>query len=538
MTVQQAPRSQAVRRLQAIEAQAERLRNWLERHPRWPVAGIALVYLVWTAVLASHKLMWNDELYTYYIATQPSLRDIWQALMTGAEQIPPTFHLLTRGVLRALGPGPISIRLPEMLGFLLMILCLFRFIARRTSAFYGLIAMLFPLVTDAYRYAYEARPYGLVLGLSGLALVSWQGATEGRNRWLWLTLLSASLAAAVASHYYGVLVVGALAVGEVVRTRSRGRVDLPIWIALVLACAVPLLAFSPLILRSRGYADTFWSGVKVTQLPLFYLGVLGPARKAVAAAVLAAMIYAMFVPGASDREPRSGLPRHELAAAFGFALIPVLAYALGVLVTHTFVNRYALPAVLGLALLAAYGVYALPRARTVVGTALLVAMAGSFVLSQYGDLRTTIEEANFRLAASDLLQKQAEPTLPIVASEPHVFMALAHYAPSAVTDRLVYLGDVEASLRHLGHNSVERGMLDLVGPWFRLPVEAFEPYIASHPRFWVYGNLGWLTWITDELRADGWRIELQDRLGGEYLLLVTRPDEGAPTSGADASSIP
>jgi hypothetical protein len=259
-----APRSQAVRLLQAIETQAERLAHWLERHPMWPIGGILVLCLVCACVLASRKLMWNDELYTYYIATQPTVRQIWQALMTGAEQIPPTFHLLTRGV-----PSPS----------------------------YGLIAMVFPLVTDAYRYAYEARPYALLLGLSGLALVSWQAASEGRNRWPWLMLLGGSLAGAVASHYYGVLVVAALAIAELVRTRLRGPLDPPVWIALVLACTAPLL------------------------------------------------------------------PRHEVAAAVAFVLIPVLAFVLGVLMTNTFLFRYAPPAVLGLASLAAFGVYSLPRAR-------------------------------------------------------------------------------------------------------------------------------------------------------------------------------
>jgi hypothetical protein len=94
----------------------------------------------------------------------------------------------------------------------------------------------------------------------------------------------------------------------------------------------------------------------------------------------------------------------------------------------------------------------------------------------------------------------------------------------AVTRRLVYLGDADASQRRLGHNSVERGMLDLVGPWFHLPVKPYKPYVASHPRFWVYGSLGLLTWITDELRADGWRLELRGRHGDEFLLLAGRPE--------------
>lgn len=531
MNSQQPPRGNRVLRLEPVERLALRLKDGVERRPFWALCGISLLYLAWTAVLASRKLMWNDELYTYYIAMLPNVADIWRAVMTGAEQIPPTFHLLTRGVLKLVGIGPISIRMPEILGFLAMMLCLFRFVARRTSAFYGLLAMLFPLVTDAYRYAFEARPYGLVLGLSGVALICWQAASEGPPRRLSLAFLSLSLAAALASHYYAVLSFVGLGVGEIVRTWSRRRLDPPIWIAFGVAGVVPILLFSPLILQSASYADTFWNRLSVNQLPFFYLGILGPARKAVGATVLVGMVYAMFVHAPPDRETRRTLPLHELAVALAFAALPAVGFVIGILVTNAFVNRYALQAVLGLSMLVAFAVYALPRGRALIGAALLLFMMGSFVLAQYGNLRTTLEESSFRLSAITLLQAKADMELPIVASEPHIFMSLAHYAPPAITGRLAYLGDPQASLRHLGHNSVDRGMMDLVGPWFRLPVKEYEPYIASHPRFWLYGNLGWLTWITDELQADSMRIELRGRLGGEYLLLVTRPAGGASSSG-------
>lgn len=65
------------------------------------------------------------------------------------------------------------------------------------------------------------------------------------------------------------------------------------------------------------------------------------------------------------------------------------------------------------------------------------------------------------------------------------------------------LSDADAWQRRLGHNSVDRRMLDLVGPWFPLPVKPYKPYTASHPRFWVYGNLDLPSWITDGLQADG-----------------------------------
>src|SRR5262245_65490298 len=136
--------------------------------------------------------MWNDELFTFYTSRLPKVSDIWGALLTGADQIPPLFHLITRAAFALFGVNSLSVRLPEVLGFWVMSLCLFRFVSKRSSALYGFAAMLVPLITVAYDYAYEARPYGLVLGFCGLALLCWQSAAEGHYRKLPLIGLAVS----------------------------------------------------------------------------------------------------------------------------------------------------------------------------------------------------------------------------------------------------------------------------------------------------------------------------------------------------------
>ena len=70
---------------------------------------------------------------------------------------------------------------------------------------------------------------------------------------LWL-----SLAAAVSTHYYAVLIFLPLAAGELTRTWTTKRVDFAIWAALLLGL-LPLLAYMPLMAESRKYAATFWS---------------------------------------------------------------------------------------------------------------------------------------------------------------------------------------------------------------------------------------------------------------------------------------
>ena len=113
---------------------------------------------------------------------------------------------------------------------------------------------------------------------------------------------------------------------------------------------------------------------------------------------------------------------------------------------------------------------------------------------------------------------------------------------------MVYLADPALALRHLGHNSVERGMLDLLRSRFGMPVREFEPFYAEHPRFLVYGDfmrLGFLNWMQQELRTRGTHLELLNREGDNMLLLASRgtKDVGrvtvrSPVASADAAANP
>jgi hypothetical protein len=515
-------RTQLVGKLDYI---IEDVQDYVEKSTFWLLGAFSLLYLAWMSLLAAQKPMWNDELYTYYIATLPNASDIWGALMSGAEQIPPIFHLTTRAAFYLFGVNHVSVRLPEIIGFLIMILCLFRFVTRRSSALYGFVAMLFPLVTRASAYAYEGRPYGIVLGFSGLALICWQSATENSQRTLSLVCLALSLAGALANHYYAILVFVAIGLGELVRSLSSRRLDLPIWAAFVVAAVVPVLLFLPMITQSRDYSATFWSKVNPSQVPNFYYSLLRPATPPLVAALFVTAVYAMTHPGTHptrlDHESRRMPPLHELAVAFSFICIPIVGFLIARFVTSAFVDRYFLPAVLGFSMLVAFALYSLPRGRALIGTALVLFLAGWFILMQFQAFRMSSQDANYLHETIQILETEADHDLPIIASEPHIFMQLSYYAPVEVTSRLVYLADPEVSLRQLGHNSVDRGMLDMIKPWFHLRVEEYRPYIASHRRFLVYGNLNWLEWLVAQLRLDNMRVELKGQYGQDFLFLVS-----------------
>lgn len=525
-------------RFQAALRRADRHAGSVERSSALLLLAVSAAYWTLTWSFAFRKLMWNDELYTYYIARLPTMHDVLGALMTGGEQTPPFFYLATRASLHLFGINNISIRLPEMLAVFVMMLCLFRFVRRTSSVSAALCAALFPIVTKAYDYSFEARPYGLVLGFGALALVSWQAATLDRRGVWGLLGLTIGVAGAASSHYYGIFLGLPLAVGEIVRSLERRRLDVWIWLALG-ASALPLLWHLPLITAGTSYAAAFWSPPQWVNLPDFYSDLLGPAIVPIASVVAIGVIVAVaatHLTPAPDNRPTPP-PVHELAAACALVALPAVCVVLAKLVTGAFVNRYALAAVLGLAMLAGWATDLAFRPHAALRLMAVVCFGGWFVLSQ---AREVIQPTGDTLPVSPALIQRStdwlggwpERELPIVVADPQTFVVLSHYARPDIASRLVYLAEPVLALRYLGHNSVERGMIDLIAPWFRMRVVPFDPFVAEHRRFLVYGDfvrLSFLNWVLPEFRERRMHTELLNRAGDTMLLLVSN-DAGSTST--------
>jgi hypothetical protein len=361
--------------------QAERI----ERGGLLLLVALSVAYCAVTAILAAQKLMWHDELCTYYIARLPSMRDVSGALMAGDEQSPLFFYATTRLAFDLFGANNVSVRLPEMLGFWLMTVCLFTFVARRTSAFPALCAAALPLVTTAYWFAYEARPYGLLLGLGGLALVSWQSVTLNRRRVLSLLTLAISLAAAASTHYYGVFIILPLALGEVLRTVTRHRLDMAVWAAFA-APAVALALHLSLIMAAAAYSGAFWAAPQWSDIPHFYDYLLYPAVVPVAAILVLSGIYIALAEGftpTTDTEPAlpSALPLQEVVVACGFIVLPFVMVTLSKVATGAFTYRYAMPAVLGFGILGGFGAAVAFKRVPLMRFISLICLVGWFLLS-------------------------------------------------------------------------------------------------------------------------------------------------------------
>jgi 4-amino-4-deoxy-L-arabinose transferase-like glycosyltransferase len=490
------------------------------RHRRALLAVFSVVLFFGLFGEAAVKLLWYDELTTFYIDRQASLNQVLSLVYSGQDLNPPLFHILTWASLKLLGNNALAVRLPAMIGFWIMCLCLYSFVARRTSPLHGFIALLIPCLTGAYTYAFEARPYGLVLAFCGLALVMWQRAAEDRPRAAFLAGLAVSLAAAVSVHYYAVLLYLPLAAGEGVRWLERRRPDWRLWAAVAISLT-PLLFSTRLIAMHGSGKAVFWAKAKWTGVPDFYDFLLRPALiPAAVVIVLLAMAWRPAGPLSSQAKTSqaktSGPFAHEMAAAVALALLPVAAMLLAKLYTGAFVDRYALAAVAGVSVVLGFApaIYEQPERRP--------SALAAIVLFTYFLLAQGAALPRF-LSGPPVLEKFSLPgESPVVVTDGRVFLQLVHYCPQ-MRPRLYFLADSQAALKYIGYTTVDDALPSMTS-YVSMNVEPYGQFVAAHKEFQVYGPYGTpYDWTIARLVDDGAHLELQGRFGPYMLFHVKAP---------------
>jgi 4-amino-4-deoxy-L-arabinose transferase-like glycosyltransferase len=494
----------------------------LEKRKRFLIVLLSILFFLGACGAAANKLLWYDELTTLYIDHQPRLSQALALIYADKDGNPPLFHILSHTSLKLFGENAIAVRLPEILGFWTMCLCLYRFVARRTSPLHGMIAMLFPCLTTAYSYAYEARPYGLVLGFCGLALVFWQRATEGERRAGALTGLALSLAAAVSCHYYAVLLYAPLGIGELVRWWRSKKPDLALWTALVVSGA-PILAFLPIIAKHSHYKNVFWAKAHWIDTLGFYVFLLQPA---IAPAMLALLILALaWKPGSAPgfKSLAAGPYLHEMAAAISLAVLPLFAMILAKTFTGAFTERYALAAVAGISVLVALIPAAYEGSQPRIAAGMAVAFCISFVVVQFFFMPGLLRGPDNPLAKLALPLGNNSPDTPVVVSDGRLFLQMFYYCPPELRSRLYFLADSEAAMKYTGAGNVDVE-LPAMTSYVSLNAVPFRQFLASHKRFQLYGPYGTnFDWNASRLLDDGARLELQGRFGGDMLFQTVVP---------------
>jgi hypothetical protein len=511
-----------MRILETVENLTDRLAHWLEEHPAWFLSGFSVVYFVITIWLAAAKPFWFDELFTYYLARLPSVSDIWSALRQSADQQPPPFFLVTRASGTLLSDAQVAFRLPEMLGYWLASVCVFHWVRRRSSALYGAVALSSLLITGAYEYAYEARPYALVLGFCALCLLSWQAAADGRWRRLSLAGVALSIAAAISSSYYAVLIVPPLALAELVRTLYRKVVDWAMWISLAAGASVAFL-YLPLVASNvRGFSRTNWASPYSTVVIDIYRQLLGDTMLALLALLVLAAVYLTFRrprPSGQSSKLAAAPGPHEMTAAAGLLLLPFLLYIAGVLVTHMVTGRYALSAAIGFSLVLTFLVHRAARGNSVIGTALLLSCLAVFACGPALRGHFAARQQQHSLRILGVLLAGQPSHLPVVVDDPHKLLELAHYENPEIAARLFYMIEPESALRYQSVPYPATRWLKLRN-WLPLRPERLALFRKTHQQFLLYVTGSPNGWVLPKLVADGATIQVAAVQGRHSLYLV------------------
>jgi hypothetical protein len=260
---------------------------------------------------------------------------------------------------------------------------------------------------------------------------------------------------------------------------------------------LPLFAASKqLIPRIMMFRPTFLS------IPNFYIGLL---RFAIWPMVAAALIVDNRK--STDNSKSSGIPLHEISCLVGLLCIPVFAVLLAIGVTGIFLDRYGMPSMVGIGILLSFYLChrtgrEIDQGGVIAAIFLVSVLVGAGIVVAQGDSPT--QKARLNLAT-------VRPDLPVVVSNPMMFLDLDHDEEPAVVARLYFLTDRSSALRYTGTDAFDRGY-PLVRNWFpiRGKIQDYNDFMRNNKSFLIYGTYSEpVDWVIRRL--------LEDHIGLRFL---------------------
>ena len=495
-------------------ATAERLSNLIDRAEGYPNLLLAFILLVATLVFLRYSLhdpLWHDELFTFAIAQAPSLPEMMRQLRI-IDLNPPLSYLLTRASFHLFGVGTLQCRLPELAGFLLALTCLFLFVRRRAGASYALLATALLLSTDAAKLTVEARPYGLLLGFTTLALLAWQCSFAARNPRRALPydiLFFTALSLLLLSHVFGLLGWLGIALAESSSVFSIRRLNPGRTLALILSLGftgfyLPLLQNHAQSAFPLAFQPTFHSLITFYVLRLTY-----PAITTCLTAVILIVLGCRRWLRGSDHLAFTAPERVTVLSLIALPGVLILRLWL----THgAFFTRYGLLADLGLALFFTFFIAwwtGNRPAAALLATAIALALSTRFSFAAHALLQREVFTHSEPTIERSGLETLPDPTLPLVDSSGIAFIEMNYREPTQLLSRTYYLTGGSIAVAY-AHATIFEGM-NLEKSMFHLTanVGTYAGFIAQHRHFYVLGTYSFPEdWLLCKLNDDGANLRL------------------------------
>ena len=507
----------------------------------------AIAFLILTAAVslltAHYQFIYGDDRLELWVDNVASIRQLIHIQSSLPLAIDPFFyHGLTFLVVRLFGVNPLALRLPSLLGFLLMQISLFYFVRRIASERAAVFALAFPVFTAVFWYTEQVRPYGLLLGLFGLAMLSWQTAVRREAQRTWaLVVLALTIAVAINTHYYGVLLLVPLCAAELVRARQGRRLDIPVLLSMGAGMA-GVVFLLPFLKGAAGFRSHYQTEAVphqvITQSYNFIL--LGHSAFSTHTNHLLAIGLALLIVlvlGSCVRQMRSktlNLPDAEFVFLITLAALPFFGFLLGRFVTHTMEPRYVLGSVIGIAALLAIALAPLLRNRAIGRIALLLLFA-AFAFNGITGLRGA-PRARQDALASLILSPEVEaailasPSKLLYTQDIDLFGFASLYGPDADMREhmaLVYSRDEEMRWNHTDMGSMTVLHLKSFTPYTILPYESLASQPGEH--IFVIEQWGW-DWTRKAFAAEHVEVTPVGHAFGCEVVSVRFPNSTAAIS--------
>jgi hypothetical protein len=440
--------------------------------------------------------LWFDELFTYYIAQEPTLPRLFDAL-AHTDLNPPLIYLLVRMFHASFGASELVTRIPVALAFYLGCVGAIFFLKRRIGIWWSAAAILLFWSTPYMKYATEARPYGLLIGFFSLVLIGYdRSGSDARRRWA-VPCIAAGNIGMMLSHVFAPLSILPFCAAEAVRSFVRRRIDWAVWGALLL----PLLGSFAYIPAARNFERIYFpqlyqaSGL---QLQYFFerLGLLYvfPGLPIALALAVVAMRFS------SAQGKRAPWKWSWVAWAATTLATPAVLTCLLMRTGGAFWERYCITSALSFYLLVVAALAAMTGFRR------NSAIAASLIFCTVSPVLPP--RADSPIAPSRGLES-IRHDLPFVAASGVTFLEMDHYQSSGFQSRLYYLVDRNAAIE-FAHATVFENM-PLLTKYFPIHghVTAYASFVASHRHFLVLSRSDFIEeWLINKLRSDGARIRL------------------------------
>jgi uncharacterized membrane protein len=114
------------------------LENHLLRCRKFYLGLLSCAFVYATGLAAARRLLWFDELLTFYISRLPDSTSVVRALLDTAENHPPLDFVVRHVSLRVLGQSEFALRAASIIALWVGCLCLWSVVSKRTGTVAGL----------------------------------------------------------------------------------------------------------------------------------------------------------------------------------------------------------------------------------------------------------------------------------------------------------------------------------------------------------------------------------------------------------------